>query len=197
MKNIGLFCGSSKGNASIFEQQAAKFALLMADKSYDLIYGAGSVGLMGVVSDIMLSKQRRVTGVVPAFLMNKEVVNENITELIITPDMYERKRIIIERSDAFVALPGGIGTYDEIFEVLVGMQLGQFSKPVGLLNTEGFYDPFQEMIVRATKNGFLRTDHAGLVIIEPEPEKLLEKLENYHFSTPGNWIEELVVKGHF
>lgn len=197
MRNIGLFCGSSKGNSEIFEKEAENFAKILVWKEMDLIYGAGSVGLMGIVSDIMLAGKRKVTGVVPDFLMNKEVVNEDISKLIVTKDMHERKKIIIELSDCFVALPGGIGTYDEIFEVLVGMQLGQFCKPVGLLNVDGYYDPFKEVILRATKHGFLRSEHAGLVIIEENPERLIEKLEQFNFSSPENWIEELVNKGHF
>jgi len=140
MKTIAVYCGSSSGNNEIYREQAAVTGRFLAQKGIDLVFGGGKVGLMGVLADAALEAGGKVTGVIPGFLQTKEVAHEKLTELIVVENMHARKALIHDMSDGFIALPGGYGTLEELFEMLTWGQLGLHPKPVGLLNIAGFFD---------------------------------------------------------
>ena len=168
-----VYCGSSEGTSPAYAAAAAALGTALGERGVDLVYGGGHVGLMGVVANAAMEAGSQVTGVITEHLMNREVAHEGVTDLIVTPDMAARKREMFERSDAFVALPGGVGTMEELFEVLCWRYLGLHPKPVGLLNVEGFYDDLLAFLERATTDGFLRDDH---LIVSHTTDELLHRV---------------------
>ena len=153
-----------------------------------MIYGGGSVGLMGAIADAVLNANGRVTGIIPEFLATRELLHEGVTEIRITNGMHERKALMAELSDAFVALPGGLGTFEELFEVLTWAQLGLHSKPIGLLNINGYFDPIVALVDRAVSEGFCRDEHRRLFIVDDQPERLLSRLRDHQPPAVGKWI---------
>lgn len=162
----------------------------MAEREMLLVYGAGNVGLMGVLADSMLENGGKVLGVIPQFLKNWEVCHTNLTELIVTDTMHQRKQIIDERSDAVIALPGGFGTLDELFEILTWKQLQLHSKPIGVLNVNGYYDHIIAHCKKMVADGFLKAANFNLLIEGKTVEELLEKLEKKEvlIQNDGKWI---------
>ena len=188
LKRLCVFCGSSAGNDPVYREMATRFGELMVQSGQELVYGGGSVGLMGTIADAVLNAGGRVTGVIPQFLATRELLHEGVTDLRITTGMHERKALMAELSDAFVALPGGLGTYEELFEVMTWAQLGLHSKPIGLLNISGYFDPLVQLVDRAISTGFCRDEHRRLFIVDEQPERLLERLALHQPPTVGKWI---------
>ena len=191
LKKICVFCGSSAGADPIFRSAATAFGSLLASEQIDLVYGAGSVGIMGTVADAVLKSGGRVTGVIPRFLATRELLHEGITSVIQTEDMHERKATMARLSDAFVALPGGLGTLEELFEVMTWGQLGLHTKPIGLLNVAGYFDPLVALIERAIHDGFCRTEHRELFVVDDQPERLLTRMRRHQPPDVKKWIASL------
>ena len=173
---VCVFCGANPGRRPSYLQAAARFGSALAESGLGLVYGGGSVGLMGAVADGALAKGGHVFGVLPDFLFAREVGHKGLTELRVVASMHERKAIMAERSDAFVALPGGFGTLDEVFEILTWAQLGLHQKPVALLNVEGFFDSLLAYLDHATDEGLIQRAHRDFLLVEPDPDRLLAKL---------------------
>lgn len=174
--SVCVFCGASHGNRPEFAAAARKLGHLIADARATLVYGGGRVGLMGAVADAALERGGRVVGVITEQLMDRELGHRGIAELIVVKTMHERKQLMADRAQAFVSLAGGLGTFDELFEILSWAQLGIHTKPVGLLNTLGFYAPLVAMIEHAASEGFLRMNHREELAVDADPEQLLNKL---------------------
>jgi uncharacterized protein (TIGR00730 family) len=176
LQSIGVFCGSALGARAEYQAAAIKFGRLLAERNITLVYGGGCIGLMGVIADATLRVGGRVIGVIPKILYKKEVTHEGLTELRVCDTMSERKAIMGELSDAFVALPGGIGTMDELFEVWTWTQLGLQHKPAALLNACGYFDPLVAFLDRAVTEGFLRPQHRDGLLVETDAERMLDRL---------------------
>jgi hypothetical protein len=181
MKSIQVFCGSSTGIHPVYAQVAREVGTLLAKKNIKLVYGAGSVGLMGIMADAALAAGGQVMGVIPHFLRDMEVCHEGLTELVLTDSMHDRKVEMLRLSDAAIALPGGFGTLDEIFEVITLVQLQQDFQPIGLLNVNGFYDHLMAHAQKMHEEGFVRKMHLDMIHVADDFEELLKKM---HLSQP-------------
>ena len=179
MKSICVYCGSSLGAADHYADAARALAGQMVAGKLALVYGGGNVGLMGVIADEVMRLGGEATGVIPIALMDKEVGHRNLTRLHVVKDMHERKAMMAELSDGFIAMPGGIGTLEELFEVLTWSQLGFHNKPIGLLNVNGFYDDLIKFIQHLVAQGFLRSEHASLMMHEPDAPGLLQRFKTF------------------
>lgn len=179
LRRLCVFCGANTGLRPAYADAAVTLAGLLAERGIELVYGGGSVGLMGCLADAVLARGGRVTGVIPRTLFRREAVHEGLTELVVVDSMLERKTVMIERADAFAALPGGFGTIDELFEVLTWSQLGMHAKPCGLLDIEGFYGGLLAFLDHQVREGFLRPGHRALVHVEATPEALLARLDAF------------------
>lgn len=176
LKRICVFCGSSSGIHAVYAQAAQAIGGLLGQRGIELVYGGGNVGLMGVLADACLAQRGRVIGVIPQALVDKEVAHLGLTELRVVSSMHERKAVMAELSDAFVALPGGYGTWEELFEMLTWSQLGIQRKACGLLNVNGYYDPLLELADKAMSEGFLPEANRDLLLSDDEPERFLDRL---------------------
>lgn len=174
IESISVFCGSRSGDNPIFSSAASQLGTLIANKKIKLIYGAGNIGLMGVIADACLAANGYVIGVIPTKLVDKEVAHKGLTEIFIVDSMHERKALMASKSDAFIALPGGFGTCDELFEILTWAQLGIHHNPIGILNTEGFFDPLLVWIDQMIGQGFVKPKFRKLLLIASKPEDLLD-----------------------
>jgi uncharacterized protein (TIGR00730 family) len=183
-----VFCGSSAGFDRVHRDTAAEFGALLVRERIRLVYGGGSVGLMGAVANAVLAGGGDVIGIIPKFLATKELLHEGVTDMRITRDMHERKALMAELADAFVALPGGLGTFEELFEVLTWAQLGLHRKPIGLLNVAGYFDPLVATIERAISDGFCKDRHRGLFVVDAEPVRLLARLREHQPPAVRKWI---------
>lgn len=188
MKRIAVYCGSSSGVNGIYREQAAKLGKLLAERQTEVIFGGGKVGLMGHLADAAMNAGGKVTGIIPTFLHVKEVAHDHITEMITVDSMHERKAMIFDMSDAFIALPGGFGTLDELFEMLTWAQLGLHQKPVGILNINGYFDPILEGIDSMVDEGFLKLDNREMIQVSGQAEKLLLMMEKYEAPSLPKWI---------
>jgi uncharacterized protein (TIGR00730 family) len=173
---ICVFCGSSPGRGEIYGEAAAGLGRLLAERGMGLVYGGASVGTMGIVADAALAAGGEVVGVIPQALVDREVAHAGLTDLRIVPDMHQRKATMADLSDGFVALPGGAGTMEELFEVWTWALLGLHAKPIGLLDVNGFYDPLAAMLDLMVTEGFLSTANRDLVCLESDPTLLLDHL---------------------
>lgn len=182
MQRIAVYCGSSAGKNPIYRQAAAEFGRELVRRGYGLVFGGGKVGLMGAVADAVLEAGGEVIGVIPDFLATKELLHPGVPDMRVVNDMHSRKALIAELSDAFVALPGGLGTLDELFETLTWSQLGLYAKPVGLLNVAGYFDPVIEFVDRSVTTGFCLAEHRELFFAADTAAELLERLP--HIKTP-------------
>ena len=189
MRSIGVFCGANTGISEAYSEASARLGKIMASENITLVYGGGNVGLMGVVADAMLEEDGYVVGVIPQSLVDREVAHKSIQELIVVETMHERKAIMAARSDAFIAMPGGFGTFDEICEIITWNQLGIIKKPVAFYNINGYYDKFFEMIDHTVAEGFVKFDQRENLIIEHDPEVLLQKIRHYADATSDYWID--------
>lgn len=187
MKKITIYCGSRKGDSPAFESGARALAQEMIRRDLSLVYGAGRVGLMGVIADEMLSAGQEVLGVIPQKLVDREVAHLGCTELIIVETMRDRKWLMAERGDGFIAMPGGIGTLEELFEIMTLNQLHYIQKPLGLYNVNGYFDKLIDFLKHAKEQGFLYPEQEELVIISDDPVDLLNKMEAYQARRPADW----------
>ncbi len=176
MKSMGIFCGASAGSEGAYVPAAEALGTLVAERGLTVIYGGASIGLMGRVADAALRAGGQVIGVIPHSLQIAEIMHHGLTDLEIVDSMSQRKERMIELSDAFISLPGGIGTLDELFEVWALRALQIHKKPVGLLNVDGYFDPLLEFIDRMVTQDFLRTAWRGLLHVEPTSQALLRKM---------------------
>jgi hypothetical protein len=175
MKNICVYCGSSDGARPEYQQAAAALGRAMVEKNIDLVYGGASVGLMGTLADAVLEGGGRVTGVIPESLVDREISHPGLTELVVVESMHARKSVMAELSDAFIALPGGIGTMDELFEILTWAHLGIHQKPCALLNVAGYYDHLTAFVNYGVDQGFIRQETAAKLMIQDDPNALIEQ----------------------
>jgi uncharacterized protein (TIGR00730 family) len=191
IKTLCVFCGSSIGRQLLYSEQAAKLAEHLLAEKITLVYGGANVGLMAILADTMLAGGGRVIGVMPKSLVEREVAHTNLTEMHIVAGMQERKALMADLSDAFIALPGAYGTLDELFEVLTWNQLGIINKPIGLLNLDGFFTPLLQMLDHAVSEKFLRPEHRKMLLVDDDFKQLINSLENYKPVTAEKWIERL------
>lgn len=191
MKSISVFCGSSKGDKPEFEQAAKLLGEFLAIKGIRLVYGGGKVGLMGIVANAVLEHGGEVIGVIPQFMMPKEVAHEGLTELVLVDSMHTRKLKMFELSDGIIALPGGFGTLDELFEVLTWAQLGLHQKPIGLLNIANYYDSLLSFIDHIEDRQFLKSDNKHLLLSSPSLEDLWLQMQNYKAPDLGRWMNTI------
>ena len=189
MKYIAVFCGSSSGNEKIFAEQAFQLGKAIVRRGYGIVYGGARVGLMGAVANGALTEGGAVIGGIPEFLKQKELQYKDLTTLHVVETMHERKALMSELSDAIIALPGGYGTMEELFEMLTWAQLALHKKPSGLLNTEGYYNSLIAMSEKMIEKGFLKEEYRNLLIIDSDIEILLDKIENYVPLTNDKWFE--------
>lgn len=190
MKNICVYCGSNFGDRASYRQAAETMGKLLAQRNIGLVYGGGDVGLMGVVADAAIDAGGEVTGVIPKLLADKEVAHQRLTDLRIVNTMHERKHIMAELSDAFIAMPGGFGTLEELFEVVTWTQLSFHNKACGVLNVDGYYDGLLTFLDHATAEKFIRPHHREIVVVETEPAALLEKLNKFEHADVQKWTNE-------
>ena len=191
MKKICVFCGSSMGFNPIYREKAAELGNVLADNGCELLYGAGSVGLMRIIADVMIERQCKVTGTITQHLSNMHVGHEGIDEMIVVDSMAERKKVLEDMADGFIVMPGGIGTMDEFFEVYVLSQLRVFDKPVALFNVDGYYDGIVQFIDHIAKEGFMRKEHAENLIVSDDPKDLLEKMKQFQPADVDKWVVEI------
>ena len=189
MRSIGVFCGANAGINEAYSQASAQLGALMAAQSIALVYGGGNVGLMGVIADAVLAHKGKVIGVIPQSLVDREVAHAGLQELHVVQTMHERKAMMAARSDAFIAMPGGFGTFDEICEIITWNQLGIIKKPVAFYNINGYYDKFFEMIDHTVAEGFVKFDQRENLIIESDPAVLLQKIREFSDATSDYWID--------
>ncbi len=188
MKNICIFCGSRPGNLAVFAKSARHVGATLAERGLNLVYGGGHVGLMGVIADTVLDNGGKVFGVIPEVLADKELAHPNLTELFVVKNMHERKMKMAELADGFIALPGGAGTMEEIFEQWTWLQLSIHDKPSAFLDVEGYYQPLNQMIKTMVERDFLSREHADMVSFSPSIEYLLETFGRFKSPTP-KWVD--------
>jgi uncharacterized protein (TIGR00730 family) len=190
MKSISVFCGSSEGNDDYIISQAYNLGVEFAKKDITLVYGAAKIGIMGQVAKGVIDYHGKTIGVIPEFLKLKEVYHPNLSELIVTENMHQRKVIMYEKSDGFMILPGGFGTMDEFFEITTWGQLGLHSKPIGILNLNGFYDDLLAMASTMVKKGFLKQINFDAIITDNTIDGLLNKMNKYKALPTPKWIKK-------
>jgi len=176
MQRICVFCGSQVGTNSLYQQAATDLGRLLAQHGYGLVYGGGHVGLMGVIADAVLASGGEVIGVIPESMVARELAHTGVTHLHVVPGMHERKARMAALADAFIALPGGYGTFEELFEVITWAQLGLHRKPIGLLNVAGYFNALKALVEHAITEGFIKSEHQRLLSIADDPATLLDTL---------------------
>ena len=189
MQRVCVFCGSSLGADPVYAAAAVSLGRLLAAEELTLVYGGARVGLMGAVADAVLGAGGQAIGVLPDFLKRKEVEHTGLTELVIVSSMHERKARMAELADAFIALPGGMGTLEEFCEIVTWAQLGLHEKPCGLLNVHGYYDPLLEYVARMADEGFMREKHKGLVLSAESPAELLATMRTFQPIRMEKWVD--------
>ena len=189
LEKICVFCGSSDGNDAKITETAKKLGGLLANRNITLVYGAAKIGVMGTIAKTSLDAGGKVIGIIPQFLKKKEVVHLGLTELITTQNMHERKLKMQEISDGFIALPGGFGTLEELFEIITWLQLGLHTKPIGLLNINGFYDPLLQLLENMVRKGFVSMENYEMLLVDTSIEKLLEKMEQFKSPRIPQWLK--------
>jgi len=188
LTSIAVFCGSSEGNDTIIISQAIKLGETLAKENITLIYGASKIGVMGKVAQGVLEHKGKAIGVIPEFLKKKEVVHLGLHKLITTKNMHQRKLKMHDLSDGFIALPGGFGTLEELFEIITWAQLGLHQKPIGLLNTNGFYNDLIELLEKMVVKGFLKMENLELLIVDDNIESLLDKMKAFKQMQVPKWL---------
>jgi len=190
VKRITVFCGSSSGTEEIYTAQAILLGQTLANRNIELVYGGANVGLMGAVADGVFNNGGKVIGVLPNFLRSKEIAHPQLTELILVDTMHERKTKMNDLCDGVIALPGGFGTLDELFEMLTWAQLGLHKNPIAILNVDGYYDALIIFIQTMVDKGLLRGVNQHMLLVSDSIELLLDKMENYIAPTVGKWINK-------
>jgi uncharacterized protein (TIGR00730 family) len=190
MKNICVYCGSSPGRLEAYSDTARALAQALVERDLGLVYGGASVGIMGLVADSVLRLGGRVVGVIPEALAQKELAHKSLTELHVTASMHARKTLMADLSDGFIALPGGIGTLEEIFEIWTWAQLGFHAKPCGLLNVAGYYDGLTAFLDHAVAEQFVKPLHRSILSVEQEPSALLDRFAGYKAPSAHKWLDK-------
>lgn len=188
MQSVCVFCGSNFGAREAYSQAAAALGTTIARRGLRLVYGGAKVGLMGVVADAALAAGGKVTGVMPTALVQREVAHAGLTELREVGSMHERKKLMADLSDGFVALPGGAGTLEELFEIWTWAQLGHHRKPVGVLNVAGFFDGLLRFLDHQAEERFMRAEHRGMLLAGTDPAELLDRFATYQAPAVDKWI---------
>ncbi len=188
MKRVCVFCGSSPGALPIYQRAASTVGRLLVEKGYGVVYGGGHVGLMGALAEGVLSAGGEITGIIPRSLFEKEIGNSDLKDLRIVGYMHERKALMADLSDAFMALPGGFGTFEEFFEVVTWSQLGVHRKACGLLNINGFYDPLLAMCDHAVTEGFIREVDRKLIVDDQDPQVLIQRIATFTVPESTKWL---------
>jgi uncharacterized protein (TIGR00730 family) len=191
MKSICIYCGSSAGGNVEYQSMARQMGRTLAEQNIALVYGGGSVGLMGITADACLEAGGKVIGIIPQKLMDKEVGHKSLTEMHVVADMHTRKAKMIELSDGFIAMPGAYGTLDEVFEALTWAQLGYHRSPVALLNVAGFYDGLLQFLDKATAEKFLRPMHREMLLVDTEIAPLLDRMRAHEPINADKWLEQV------
>ncbi len=187
LNSICVYCGSSSGRGEAYTEAAGLLAEVLVGRNIRLVYGGAGIGIMGTLADQVMALGGQVVGVIPKALAHKEVMHGNLSELHITHSMHERKMLMAELADGFIALPGGIGTLEELFEIWTWAQLGFHGKPCGLLNVAGFYDPLIQFLDHVTAEQFVKAQHRQLLMVETSPEALLDKFAGYQAPAVKHW----------
>lgn len=190
MKRITVFCGSSSGTETIYTEQATLLGQTLAKENIELVYGGANVGLMGAVADGVLSSGGKAIGVLPNFLRSKEIAHLGLTELILVESMHERKTKMNDLCDGVIALPGGFGTLEELFEMLTWAQLGLHKKPIAILNINGFYDALIQLTQTMVEKGLLKEVNQKMLLVSDTIDDLLHQMKNYTPPTVGKWIDK-------
>ena len=190
MKSVAVFCGSSSGKDSIYRSRAAVLGATLAQQNIRIIYGGAKVGLMGAVADAALSAGGHVVGVIPRFLRSKEIAHVALTELILVESMHDRKTKMHDLCDGIIALPGGFGTLEELFEILTWAQLGLHKKPIGLLDVNGFYSHLKKLLQSMVNEGFLKEINYNMLLISDDIKGLLSQMNQYSAPDIPKWITE-------
>ena len=188
LRSVCVFCGSSFGTRDEYRASAVELGRLLAERRIRLVYGGGNVGLMGTVADACLAAGGSVIGVIPQALVDREVAHTGLTDLRIVQSMHERKALMADLSDAFIALPGGIGTFEEFFEVATWTQLGIQRKPCGLVNIAGYYDGLLLQADRAVHDGFLKRQHREMILTASDPATILDLVSSYEHPLVAKWV---------
>lgn len=184
LKALCVFCGSSRGNAEVYREGARAFGEELARRGLDLVWGGSHAGLMGVVADAVLDGGRLAIGVIPSFLLDRELAHRGASELIVVDSMHTRKAAMAARADAFVLLPGGLGSFEEFFEVFTWAQIGLHRKPLGVLNLGGYFEPLLELLRHTAREGFVQPKNLDLIAHAREPAELLDRLEVLALAAP-------------
>ncbi len=187
MKSICVFCGSNSGVNPVYAEAARELAATLLTRGVRLVYGGGNVGLMGIIADAMLTGGGQVVGVIPHSLWNREVGHGGLTELRLVETMHERKTLMADLADGFVALPGGAGTLDETFEIWTWAQLGIHDKPCGLLNIGGYFDSLLTYLKHAVAEGFLKSEHLDMLMVDQQPSSLIDRFVAYDAPNVRSW----------
>jgi uncharacterized protein (TIGR00730 family) len=190
MKSITVFCGASSGFDPVFHAQAIAVGQALVRHRLDLVYGGGKIGIMGAVADSVLAAGGRAIGVIPKFLSTREIAHDRLTELILVETMHERKAKMQELCDGIITLPGGFGTMEELFEMLTWAQLGLHTKPIGLLNTNGYYDSLITLVGDMVSRGFLREINQRMLLVSTDIDDLLAQMNEYQAPEVPKWITE-------
>jgi uncharacterized protein (TIGR00730 family) len=193
---VCVFCGSSMGNDPRYQEAAAQLGEVLAQNDCTLYYGGANVGLMKIIADKMLERGKQVVGIIPKLITDMEIAHEGVTEMIEVDSMSERKMMLINESDAFIAMPGGFGTLDEIFEVVVLNQLRITDKPIALYNTLNYYDSMIQFIDHAVNQGFIRKEHRDNIIVSDNPETLFKELSRHKSIDIEQWIKDIKEESH-
>jgi uncharacterized protein (TIGR00730 family) len=189
VRRLCVFCGSRPGTRPVYAETARRLGAALAGRGLGLVYGGGAVGLMGVVADAALAAGGEVVGVIPRKLSSKEIAHGGLTELHVVGTMHERKALMADRADGFIALPGGYGTCDELFEIVTWAQLGLHSKPIGLLNVAGYFDPLLAWCDHMVGEGFLKPEYRALLLVAGTVEGMLERVLSFRPpAAPERWI---------
>jgi len=188
INSICIYCGSSPGRSEAYASAAYSLAGSLVSRNIRLVYGGASIGIMGMVADQVLKLGGQVVGVIPKALAHKEVAHQHLTELHVTQSMHERKMLMAELSDGFIALPGGIGTLEELFEIWTWAQLGFHHKPCGLLNVAGYYDALIQFLDHVLAEQFVNEHHRSMLMVETNPEALLDRYFNYQPPAVKHWV---------
>lgn len=190
MKRICVFCGSNSGIDPIYLATAEKVGKFLAHNNIELVFGGGRVGLMGKIADTVMENGGKVIGIIPQALSEREVAHQGLTELHIVGSMHERKAMMADLADGFIALPGGVGTFEEFCEIVTWAQLGIHNKPCALMNVGGFYDSFIAMFDHSMNQGFIRPQHRALVLVESEIDKLYKAMLEYRPPIVEKWLDK-------
>ncbi len=190
MQSLCIFCGAAHGASPTYTEAAAQFGRVLAKRRIEMVWGGGQVGLMGVVADAVLADGGGVYGIIPDFMAKKELAHPKAQTMVVVDSMHERKALMAEKAEGFVALPGGFGTLDELFEIITWAQLHIHHKPIGLLNISGFFDPLLAMMHHLAKQKFVLPEHVDMLHVHSAPEALLDAMSNHH-PIEGDWTSKV------